>query len=287
MTLWNLMRFIFFLLFLSACGVTAVAGCAGDAAPCTVAGGEYEIELPRHGEPPLPAVVFIHGYASSGKETLRNRDIVDALLARGYAVIAPNGKEMQWRDGNSWTFIPEAGARDDVAFIEAVRDNAAKRFGIDKRRMLLAGFSVGGSMVSYLACAAPNAFPAYAPLSGGFWRPHPERCSGPVRLLHTHGWTDRTVPLEGRILSGHSSEDPNVIAQGDIFRTMEIWRMANDCSQLAADDFVTTGPFWRRSWTRCTPGSALELALFPGGHRIPPVWADFVLDWFEALPPRH
>ena len=39
---------------------------------------------------------------------------------------------------------------------------------------------------------------AYAPVAGSFWRPHPdmEACAGPVDLLHTHGWRDKTVPLD-------------------------------------------------------------------------------------------
>jgi polyhydroxybutyrate depolymerase len=265
----------------------AQAACGPDPAPCALPGGTYLIELPQGAAAPLPAVMFIHGYSSSGAGTMSNRGMVDALLARGYAVIAPDGAEMPERDGRrSWGFHPDrTGGRDDIAFLAAVRDDAAARFGLDSGRMLLAGFSVGGSMVSYLACAAPDAFPAFAPVSGGFWRPHPEGCEGPVRLLHTHGWTDTTVPLEGRILR-QAGDDGRQVAQGDIFHTMEIWRAANGCTELRADDFITEGAFWRRSWTRCTPGTALELALFPGDHRIPVGWSDMALDWFEGLPPR-
>jgi polyhydroxybutyrate depolymerase len=281
------------LVILSAAGI-ARAGCGPDAAPCDLAGGSYEIELPDGASAPTaspPSVMFVHGHGSSGEGTMKNRGMVDALLARGYAVIAPSGSAMAGRDGRYWSFRPGAvradrpAARDDIAFLAAVRDDAATRFGLDRGRMLLAGFSVGGSMVSYLACATPDAFAAYAPVSGGFWRPHPEGCAGPVRLLHTHGWTDATVPLEGRILRS-AGADGQAIAQGDIFATMEIWRAANGCTALRADAFVTEGPFWRRSWTRCSPGTALELALFPGDHRIPLGWSDMALDWFEALPPR-
>ncbi len=188
--------------------VPALAGCGPDAAPCLLPGGQYEAELPTAVAGPLPAVIFVHGYGSSGEGTMRNRGMVDALLARGYAVIAPDGSPMVGRDGRSWAFRASPGGRDDVAFLQAVRDDAVARFGLDPRRLLLAGFSVGGSMVSYTACAAPQAFSAYAPVSGGFWRPHPDRCAGPVRLLHTHGWSDTTVPLEGRILRGDCGRRP-------------------------------------------------------------------------------
>ncbi len=89
---------------------------------------------------------------------------------------------------------------------------------------------------------------------------------------------DRTVPLEGRFLGGGQFQ------QGDIFAGLEIWRNANGCVDERPDGYRETGVFWRRRWD-CGEG-VLELALYPGGHGVPPGWGDMVLDWFEALPER-
>lgn len=264
------------------CG-TAVQACSTDT-PCLVKGGEYFVAFPDGVKAPVPAVLFIHGYGGSGAGVMRNRGMVDAVLARGFAVIAPSGLAMEGRDGGSWSFHPDRPKRrDEIAFITSVRDDAIARHGIDGDHILLAGFSIGGSMTAYLACAAPDRFAAYAPVGGNFWRPHPLSCAGPVRMLHTHGWSDGTVPLEGRVLRGQDSRDPEAVVQGDVFEALSIWRETNGCFQLRADSFVTTGPFLRRNWERCLPGSALEFALFPGGHVIPQGWADMALDWFEGL----
>jgi polyhydroxybutyrate depolymerase len=60
----------------------------------------------------------------------------------------------------------------------------------------------------------------------------------------------------------------------------------NGCTGLRADRFATDADWWRRAWEQCAPGTALELVLHPGGHEVPPEWADMALDWFEAvLPP--
>ena len=134
-------------------------------------------------------------------------------------------------------------------------------------------------MTHYLACQAPDAFYAYIPVGGAFWRTHPDECNGPVRLLHTHGWTDTTVPLEGRVLRGSDADDPDAIMQGDVYYAMELWRAENGCRQLRGDRFDTDGPFWRRAWVRCDPDTALELALFPGGHTVPVGWAEMIVDW--------
>ncbi len=258
---------------------TAQAACADAAGPCEIAEGSYHLVLPEnHNGQPLPVVMFLHGYGSQGGATIRNKKLRDPILARGYALIAPNGIPRTEGRPNSWSFLPrETPARDELAFFKAIL-NDAQRYGVDHGQVLLAGFSAGAFMVSYAACAEPDAFAAYAPLAGGFWRPHPTECNGPVRLFQTHGWNDGTVPIEGRPLAG------GLYLQGDIFQTMQIWRHANSCDQMRADERRSTGDFWRRKWTKCASNSALEFALYPGGHTLPDGWTDMVLSWFESLP---
>lgn len=260
--------------FLALASTSALANCDADGGTCETVSGSYRIEMPKAVHPPL--VVFLHGYGGSAQGTMKNRRMVEPLLDRGYAVMAPEGAERNGR--KSWNFFPGWEGRDEAAFLtEAVAD-AADRFGVDVHRVVLGGFSAGGFMVNYLACAGPETFSAYAPVSGGFWRPHPDSCAGPVRLFHTHGWTDNVVPLEGRALGGGR------FLQGDIFAGLEIWRQANDCPDNRPDGFSSTGQFMRRKWTGCAEGSALEFALFPGGHTVPQGWADMMLDWYEGLP---
>ena len=260
----------------------AQAECGDVEDACEVDEGAYLVALPDGDI--KGSIMFLHGFGGSGKGSVGQSWVKDAL-ARGYAVIGPDGTVRDTgRPARRWSFHPDWPAqRDEVAFLTSVRDDAAERFDLDADKMILGGFSIGGSMTSYLACAAPEAFDAYLPVGGGFWRPHPTECVGPVRLLHTHGWTDTTVPLEGRVVRGEDINDPNGFVQGDIFYTLGMWREVNECVQSRADKFVTKGPFMRRSWDRCAPDSALEFALFSGGHRVPKGWADLALDWLENL----
>ncbi|SFE66498.1 alpha/beta hydrolase family esterase [Roseivivax sediminis] len=262
--------------------VAAEAGCGPVAEPCEVEAGTYHVEQPDMPAEGAPALMFIHGWGASGEGTLTMRGVVETALARGYAVIAPDGIPREGRSGRTWAFHPDRPQRrDEIAFLTEVRDDAATRFDLDAGKMLLAGFSIGGSMTSYLACAEPEAFAAYAPVSGSFWRPHPEGCAGPVRLLHTHGWRDGTVPLEGRLLRGENLEAPDAVAQGDVWYAMDLWRQAGGC-RLQADTFGDDGTYWRKDWTSCVDGARLAFALFDGGHAVPPGWARMALDWFEA-----
>lgn len=258
----------------------AAAGCHATSEGCEAGGGRYHIELPQTGGAPAPVVVFLHGYGGSAAQVLANRAMIGALTRRGYAVIAPQGRRRGGGGGpRSWSFGPFSEGRDEAAFLSAVLADAADRFGTSRERTVLAGFSAGAFMVHFLACADPSAFAAYAPVAGAFWRPQPGSCAGPVRMLHTHGWQDTVVPLEGRPLGGGRWQ------QGDVFAALELWRQVNGCVSHAPERSWSQDGLLRRRWG-CGPGSDLELLLFTGGHSVPEGWAGWMADWFEKLPAR-
>jgi len=260
--------------------VDDICGIEGD--PCETPLGTYRIALPDRDDDSqlLPALIFFHGAGGSGRGTLQATGITQTFLDRGYAVIAPDGLGRGPGRGAGWSFHPDRQSRrDEWAFADEVMDDAAAAFNLDRSAMLMGGFSIGGSLTWYLACQDPSLAYAYAPVAGAFWRPHPvvQDCAGPVRLFHTHGWRDTTVPLEGRPL--RSGE----ILQGDVFAGLETLRALNGCDQLRADDFTSDDTYWVRWWTRCSDDSALRFALTPFGHTIPAGWGDRALDWFEGL----
>jgi len=268
---------------------TSIQPCGTGENVCGVALGDYNVALPQRENPEsqIPAVIYFHGAGGSGERSLKNREMVEAFLARGYAVIAPSGQVRPGRVsrfGRLWSFHPErTKIRDEMEFTKSVLEDASKKFNINRDQILMTGFSIGGSLTWYLACEDNTVAKAYAPVAGAFWRPHPvaQDCSGPVKLFHTHGWVDGTVPLEGRPL--RSSE----ILQGDVFHGMNIMRQVNDCKGLKANQFDTSGKFWKRWWTKCHPDSALQFNLFSGGHRVPEGWANEAIDWFEALDQKN
>ncbi|MEO1328191.1 MAG: alpha/beta fold hydrolase [Pseudomonadota bacterium] len=260
----------------------AAETCGATDAPCviTVAGesGVYNVETPpRSDDAPIPALVFLHGWGGSGEGQMRSRALVESVTARGYAFIAPTGQPRgEGRNGARWNAFGTQALRDDVAFLRAVAQDAAERFNLDRDRILLGGFSGGGMMTWRVACDAPDDFAAYAPVAGLLWRPLPDACAGPIRLLHTHGWSDPVVPIEGRSVAGGR------ITQGDLFEGLDLLRRANGCVKDDPDAYAEDGPFWRRVWTACAPGSALEMALHKGGHTTPRGWSAMALDWFEG-----
>ncbi|MCY4592425.1 MAG: alpha/beta hydrolase-fold protein [Alphaproteobacteria bacterium] len=269
------------LLVLLAAGTAGA--CPGAGSRCEVPGGGYYIRMPAQHSSPVRAVVHAHGYGASGRSVIGNAGLTEPFLQAGLAVVAPDGMRRAGRNGRTWHVLPYVterhGRRDEVAFIEAVMRDAEHRFGVDRRQSLLSGFSLGGSLVWTVACAAPRMFAAHAPVAGAFWRPPPQECAGPVSLLHTHGWRDRTVPIEGRSIRN------GMLRQGDVFDGLETLRRANGCTPARGLVAETAGRFWLRRWDACRAGN-LQLALHPGGHEIPQGWHRLVLDWFRAVVSR-
>lgn len=272
-----------------ACAAVLATAAAHSAEPCGTPEGKcatengfYRLALPEGAEAPVPALVYLHGWGRSSAGVMRNEAMRATLTERGYALIAPEGIPRPGHPNRDWAVRDGAPfERDDVLFLAEVLDDAA-RHGVDRDRVLLSGFSRGGSMVWDVACHAPGTARAYAPVAGAFWEPLPERCAGPVDLFHAHGWSDRVVPMEGRSVADGR------LTQGDVFASLRRLRETLGCDPHRPDTapVVADGSRWLRHWDTC-PEGRLNLMLHPGGHKIPKGWLERALDWFEARLAAH
>jgi polyhydroxybutyrate depolymerase len=252
--------------------IDARAACLDDRAACKVATGRYHIAWPPgvSRDKKVPAVVALHSWGGTGAGLIQSGKMIKVLLSQGYAVIAPEGLARREGAGNSWEVQIATARRNDPAFIKSVADDAAARFNIDRGRMLLVGFSVGGSMVAYTACRYPSAFKGFAPVSGSFWQPQPATCAGPVNYLHSHGKSDNTMPLQGRVVG-------KGLRQGNVLKGLDTFAAASGCGA------PTQSADGSKRWTGCTSGRSVRLDFYPGGHSVPRGWANRVAQWFEGL----
>jgi len=252
----------------------ASAACGGPEAPCEVSDGRYYVAQPaaRDDAGPRPAVIFFHGYRSGGDRVIGNVGLREAVTGAGYLLVAPDGLEGTWAHVGS-----PSGRRDELAFLDQVRADLLARWNVDPRRLLVAGFSQGGSMVWDLACYRGGDYTAFAAIAGGFWEPLPASCDGaPVRLWHVHGWADEVVPLEGRPIR-------EVFRQGDIVQGFTLWRRHNGCT-MPPDRRSQTVDLSCRGWTACE-GGRLRLCLHDGGHRFEAAWVADAIRWMERTAP--
>lgn len=253
---------------------TLQAQTCGDAnTPCVIDSGTYHVVAPAG--TPKGVVFFLHGGGGRGKSLLKTGMAKEATK-RGYVYVAPDGYHPNSRFIRNWSVKANNSRfeRDDVEFLADVLADVRTRFNVTAKPTLLSGFSRGGSMVWDVACETPDFATAYAPIAGAFWDDLPTTCAAPVNLFHTHGWSDRTVPLEGRSFGG------GAVIQGDVWASLKILRETNGCDKRQPESNSFDGDMWFRHWTDCTGGD-IELMLHPGGHGVPKGWSTRALDWFE------
>lgn len=271
------------LLALPAPGQAAKCDYSGFERPCTVADGEYRVLVPE-GEGPFPAMVYLYG--SGGRSvTIATHPVFEmAVVQRGYALVVPSAREMTYRPGlrdTGWGLRSEPDqVRDEAAFLRAVIDDAARRFGLDRERILLAGQSRGGFLIWEIACHEPGLASAYAVHAGAYLGALPERCEAPVRFLHTHGLADQVVPFAGR------RERPRWMRVSPVSESLALLARTSGCARTepgAPEPFLG---FARQGFGACAPGSRLDLMLHEGGHAMPARWFRAVFDWFEEPLPE-
>jgi polyhydroxybutyrate depolymerase len=250
--------------------------CGGETA-CVIDGGEYRIALPEGQAPeqPVGAIMFLHGWRGSAAGEMNNRSLRAIAAKHGLAYIAPQGA------GSTWSYPSSPSQhRDEFSFFDALLVDIEQRFGIRSDRILLSGFSMGGSMVWYLACSMPERFGGFAPIAGAFWEPQPDRCDGPVDyMLHVHGTSDTVVPMQGRPIGENWQ-------QGDVYRSFSMLEQAGACAanKPAREPDAVSGLTCNMDW-RCKGDSetTMRLCLHDGGHMVRAEWLDAAWQQLSAL----
>lgn len=188
---------------------------------CQVKGGIYRVRPPAgwDGRSALPLLVHFPGYQMSADDMMKDKEALAVFDQLGVLVVAAEARGLTW----NLPAFGEAQERNEYAYINAVLDDVENRFPVDRTRVLASGFSLGGSMVWYMACEGPKRFTAYVAVAGAFWNPAPKSCrNGPVNLFHIHGLSDTTVPVRGRFIRPR-------LHQGNVYESLKTLRQVDGC----------------------------------------------------------
>lgn len=241
----------------SAFGFNAAHACGPDTDCMIGENRHYRIRMPagHDGKTKVGAIFFMHGYRGSAAGIMRNKALGKVVSDLGLALVAPKAAYEDWA-------IPGAPSEHvpiELEYFDSVVADIENKFEIDTSRMMASGFSAGGMMTWNLACDRSKLFAAFAPIAGTFWEPTPKSCETPTaNIIHTHGTTDRTVPLAGRRIA--STRQGDVLAVLDMYakkgnfdgaRSYKISKLQFDCSEL-----------------KNNKKQILELCLHPGGHSM-------------------
>lgn len=245
------------IILMALCGLagamTLPVHACGPNTDCAVGERTYRVRMPadHDGIQPVGAIMFMHGWRGSAAGVMLNESLGNTVSDMGLALIAPMASTKE-----DWT-IPGAPIQgdDEIEYIRRVLEDVTARFPIDPDRVMATGFSSGGMMVWNVACALGEKFVGFAPISGTFWAPLPERCtSAPAHVLHVHGTTDKMVPLHGRpIKQTH---------QGDVYEAIKMYGNSGEFGPTESYEVLDLTCERRRN----VAGKVLELCLHSDGH---------------------
>jgi poly(3-hydroxybutyrate) depolymerase len=128
--------------------------------------------------PGRPLLISMHGYNQdiAYQRTQTQWEVI--AKENNFVVVYPNGIN------NAWDI---SGTR-DIDFILAIIDEMYNRYGIDRERVYLSGFSMGGMMTYYAASKIADKIAAFAPVSGAGRAT--ANSSRPIPIIHVHGTAD-------------------------------------------------------------------------------------------------
>ena len=147
----------------------------------------YAISIPANYSPlrPVPLILALHFGVGGGDAAGAGGDVVEVLIGPGLAelgaiIVAPDSVRGNWSS-------PE----NDKA-VNALLDMVLARYAIDKRKIAVTGYSMGGTGSWYFAEKFPGRFSAAIPIAGT----PPQSPSGwrlPVLAIHSHD--DQVAPF--------------------------------------------------------------------------------------------
>lgn len=160
---------------------------------------EFYTFVPTKPAPGKPMIVLLHGYGGNGKGY--RPEFVEAARRHGFAICVPTAlKDTTGHRGWNVRYPSQEGMTvDDIAFVSALVDTVAARYGLNPQNAFLSGMSNGGEMCYLFAYSRPERFRAISSVAGLTlsWMPQEITPSGKVPFMEIHGDDDDISMWEG------------------------------------------------------------------------------------------
>ena len=154
----------------------------------------YNVYAPNNLGENRPLLIFCHGYGQDANwmqnTEFKNDNVsMEAVCDTAkFVVVFPNGINKAWDiSGNS-----------DINFIKAIIDKMATQHKIDRNRVYLGGFSMGGMLTYHAMNKISDLIAAFAPCSGyPMGGATASATARAIPILHIHGTADETCAFSG------------------------------------------------------------------------------------------
>ena len=154
----------------------------------------YNVYAPKNLGENRPLLIFCHGYNQDANWMQNNEFKNDNVSMEAvcdtakFVVVFPNGIDKSW---------DTSGDR-DINFVKAIIDKMVSQHKIDRNRVYLGGFSMGGMFTYHAMNKIPDLIAAYCPVSGYPMGGATANANvRPIPILHIHGTGDGTCSFSG------------------------------------------------------------------------------------------
>ena len=145
---------------------------------------EYKIYVPKDLGAKRPLLISCHGMNQDAAYQMGMLDIQSVADTAKFVTVFPEGINKSW----------DISGNRDINFILAIIDEMVEKYDIDRGRVYLSGFSMGGMFTYHAMNKIADRIAAFAPISGypmGGATASPN--VRPIPIIHTHGTSDDVV----------------------------------------------------------------------------------------------
>ena len=277
----------------------------------TIAGRErvFITYVPKSLKPGAPLLIVFHGGGGDGPMArLGYGGVFDQLADRdGFVVIYPYGV------GRSWNTCRKAQSNvarrwevDDLAFVEAMIEQSARSYAIDRKRVFVTGHSNGGQLSYRLLLERPDLVAGAAAVSSSLPAESNMDCmpkNVPTPVMTINGTADPVALYDGGQRPGGTNGPSRSTKE-----TMEYFAKLNG---QGGEPEVTrlphtkdNDPTWveRTAWTEPGKPPVILYTIHGGGHVVPQPHYQYprvvgrmtsdlnapevIWEFFSKLPPR-
>lgn len=194
----------------------------------------------------VPLVINLHGYGSNAAQQNLYGDFKPLADQDNFLVVCPNGT-LDLSGTPYWNAFVNAGAVDDVSFIDQLIDSLSLTYNINQSKVFATGMSNGGFMSYKLACELNNRIAKIASVTGTLNTNLISTCSPgrAISVMQIHGTSDATVPYNGNA------------AFVPIDEVIDYWVANNNCD--------TTPIYTALPNINTSDNSTVELFVYPNG----------------------
>lgn len=154
----------------------------------------YNVYAPKNLGENRPLLIFCHGYNQDANwmqnSEFKNDNVsMEAVCDTAkFVVVFPNGIDKSW----------DISGDRDINFVKAIIDKMVTQHKIDRNRVYLGGFSMGGMFTYHAMNKIPDLIAAFCPVSGYPMGGATANANvRPIPILHIHGTGDGTCAFSG------------------------------------------------------------------------------------------